>query len=470
MKNAICSKTFYDNFYGNSVFPSGLHMCCFSSNPSICFKTEKDFILTGLKKNHKLICIINEQTKTKILHFLEQLIKAENICVKDEHVNFFSFEEAYTKDGIFSYATVQAFWDQQLEKARQEGYVAIQAIINMDWTSTIFSHLDDIIQYEAILSENLEKNPKLMVLCFYDPTLLSPGFLNKAIESHPFCKYENEIYANTYFISPQEYLSPKKEEKLFAQRLSEILKKKKTEGKLVKMYQQINKLDEFNHMLVHDLKEPLRQANIFKGILLLEHKPHIPKAAQELLEKMTNALQEANRRIEGLRKLSSSSQLVEKTHIDVQNLIVKLTQNYKEKLDKIGGKILHEPTPNLQVMMNETYFAEIFENIIENSIKYRRKNTPLIIIIKNKLHSPRYADIIIKDNGLGFNSQQNMEVFHPFRRLHSSLEQEGSGMGLTICQRIMQEFNGEIFAEGKEEEGTTITLRFPMVEVQQRPS
>jgi signal transduction histidine kinase len=103
----------------------------------------------------------------------------------------------------------------------------------------------------------------------------------------------------------------------------------------------------------------------------------------------------------------------------------------------------------------------LFSNIVGNSIKYRKKQGPLIINVKMESRYAGKVDVRIQDNGQGFNPQYNAQVFRPFRRLHSSLGCEGNGIGLTICQRIMQELQGEIFAEGEEGVGTTVILRFP---------
>jgi len=462
MPNNSVSSIYYRNFYDNYAFHTGLHMCCFSNKLVPSLTTEKEFILTGIKENHKIVYITSEENKSKIIKFLQDEKINPLVWGKSKQLTFFSATEVYTHNGSFSLPAVLKFWQKQLDDSRKERIPVIRALVNMDWCLDLFVNLDDVIEYEAMIAENLSAKLKIMFLCLYDTNLLPHGFLNKAIESHPFCKYENEIYPNPYFIAPKEYLSPAKEAKLFKQRSHEIKERRKIEEELFSLYKQLENLNNFSHMIAHDIKEPIRLANMLNDLVLIEHQKDLPRSTQDLIKRVSKALKEAYDRVEGLKELNAHSKNAHQKRMDLSKAILKNVKEQEKKLKEIGGRIIYDPTPSPHMMLNEVYMSQLFSNIIGNSIKYRKKDVPLIISIKVEIPYPGTIDIKIADNGQGFNPQYNTQVFRPFRRLHSSLECEGNGIGLTICQRIMQESGGEILAEGEEGIGATVTLRFPL--------
>ncbi len=460
-KNSV-SRIHHRNFYDNSVSHDGLHMCCFFKDSRALFKIEKEFILAGINNKNKIIYISSKEKQETTIKFLRSQKIDPLVWEKNEQLTFFSAADVYTQNGKFSLDAALKFWQKQTDIARKKQISVVQAIVDMDWILEAFSDLDDVIKYEAMITENLNLSPKLMFLCLYDMNLLPRGFLNKAIESHPFCKYEDDIYPNPYFISPKEYLGPEKEEKLFQQRSSEIKKRRKIEEELFGLYKKTEDLNNFSHMVAHDIKEPIRLANILNDIVLFEHQKDLPLVTQDLISRVSKSLKEAYDRVEGLKELNTHSKNVHKKLIDIDESILKNIKEQEQYLKEIGGEIIYSPNSCHFIMGNEVYISQLFSNIVGNSIKYRKKKLPLIINVKMESRYAGKIDIRITDNGQGFNPQYNTQIFRPFRRLHPSLGCEGNGIGLTICQRIMQELQGEILAEGEEGVGTTVILRFPL--------
>ncbi len=220
-------------------------------------------------------------------------------------------------------------------------------------------------------------------------------------------------------------------------------------------------------MIAHDIKEPVRLANMLNDIILLEHQKELPEATQDLVTRVSKALQEAHSRVEGLKELNTQSKNAHNTLLALDKAILQNVKEYEKQLKEVKGKIVYNPALEAHAQVNEVYFSQLFSNIIGNSIKYRKKDVPLVITIETAMTHPDKIDVKITDNGQGFNARYNTQIFRPFRRLHSSLEYEGNGIGLTICQRIMQESGGEILAEGQEGVGATVTLRFPLVDTKE---
>lgn len=461
MKEKSVADTYFSNFYDPSSCHKGLHMCSFSEEQEELKKGGLDFICHGIKKHHKIIYITNNYQKKEIIKTLHCGNPPIDEKIITKHLYIFSAKEAYFHKDRFSPLKVIDFWGEQVNIALRQGFPVVQALVNMDWIAGEFKELDEVIQYEALITEKLGGDPKLIFLCQYNMQLLLPGFVNKAIESHPLCQIENEIYANQYYIEPREYLSQEKEKKFLFQRLHQLKERRKKEDELTNLYAQTTDLKNFTHMVAHDLKEPIRNAYMLNEILLSQYQEELTPSTKDLIERISSSLHEGYHRIESLKALNLQSKNKNKKWIDLNELFIKTLNKWKEKVREVSGEIFYNPSSLGRIKIDEVHFSQLLSNIISNSIKYRKREVPLQIHVSAEQKPSQEVEIKISDNGIGFNAQFNGDVFHPFRRLHSSPGYEGTGIGLTICQRIMQDYEGEIHAEGEESIGTTIILKFP---------
>jgi signal transduction histidine kinase len=96
-----------------------------------------------------------------------------------------------------------------------------------------------------------------------------------------------------------------------------------------------------------------------------------------------------------------------------------------------------------------------------NAVKYRKPDVPPRIVVDGRALADGFWEITVEDNGIGFDEKYSERIFKPFQRLHSKSEYPGTGMGLTICQKIVQRLGGAISAQGRLGEGATFTVRLP---------
>jgi signal transduction histidine kinase len=122
--------------------------------------------------------------------------------------------------------------------------------------------------------------------------------------------------------------------------------------------------------------------------------------------------------------------------------------------------------------VNPGLMKSLFENLISNALKYSRKDVKPVIQIFTKQDDPvpgdrnvkRFWRIYVRDNGIGFEQQYADQIFTMFKRLHSGPEYKGTGIGLAICKKIVEEHNGYISARSVVNEGTTFTISLPQPE------
>jgi len=236
-----------------------------------------------------------------------------------------------------------------------------------------------------------------------------------------------------------------------------------------------NDLERFANMVSHDLQEPLRKIRTFSGILIEKYRDvfledesmitRINKAAERMQTLVSSIL--------ALSKASNEKIVFEKCDMNV--LLAEMVVNMNEEMKENRVTILVESIPLLFV--SPGLMRQLFQNLVNNAIKYRRKDVDTVIKIcaesglvasndNPKIVLNNNCLLFVKDNGIGFDQKYSEDIFHMLKKLHTSSEYEGSGIGLALCRRIADLHNGFISARSKENEGSTFTVSLPLFQEQ----
>jgi light-regulated signal transduction histidine kinase (bacteriophytochrome) len=163
--------------------------------------------------------------------------------------------------------------------------------------------------------------------------------------------------------------------------------------------------------------------------------------------------------------ISNSSSKVVKTDLNV--LVKEVLSDIQDTIHTKKAKVVIKDLPELDIMPG--LFRPLLSNLIENALKYSKKDTaPEINIyseVSKNMASGPFCRIFIQDNGIGFNQRYAEQIFDMFKRLHGNSEYEGTGIGLALCKRIVEKHNGFISALSKENHGTTFIISLPLGEV-----
>jgi signal transduction histidine kinase len=238
-------------------------------------------------------------------------------------------------------------------------------------------------------------------------------------------------------------------------------------------------LDLFAFMASHDLQAPLRKIRMFSDRLILNHRDSLNKDGQLYLER----IQQVSKRMQDLINdiLRFSKIAVEKESLKEVDLGV-VVEEVLSELDGVirekNAEVIVDKLPVLPV--NPLLMSPLFSNLINNALKYSRKQVPPVIHIRSD-SSPaglgqngretdtRYCRIYVEDNGIGFDQKYAEQIFDMFRRLHSSREYEGTGIGLALCKKIVEKHEGFISARGKPDEGAIFTVSLPFSPISKEP-
>ncbi|MBA2612173.1 MAG: response regulator [Bacteroidetes bacterium] len=264
---------------------------------------------------------------------------------------------------------------------------------------------------------------------------------------------------------------------------SEISERKASEEKIQELNHQLlqnierlesanKELDRFAFMASHDLQEPLRKIITFSDRLSSKYTSKLDEEADMYINRIQSAAERMRMLIKdilALSKIVADKDSFVETNLNtlVNEVIAEMDISIKEK----EAKILVEKLPSL--IINPGLMRSLFHNLISNSLKYSKKNAKPIIRISSEISFERnknennikekYCRIHVTDNGIGFDQKDSEKIFSIFKRLHFNNEFEGTGIGLAICKKIIEQHNGFISARSKLDEGSTFIVSLPIV-------
>ncbi|TDO82975.1 PAS domain S-box-containing protein [Flavobacterium chryseum] len=224
-------------------------------------------------------------------------------------------------------------------------------------------------------------------------------------------------------------------------------------------------LEEFIHVISHDLKEPLRKIVMHNGKI---DGTYLNETDARSIGIMKSAALRLNSLVDDLVQYSSHTAQEERTEINLEEIISEVIDDLEIIITDKKATIQVGQLPLIQA--SRVQMRQLFSNLISNAIKYSRTDVPPIIQISqteyfeseiaNKIN--QFVKIQIKDNGIGMEKNHLNKIFTIFQRLHARSEYSGNGIGLAICKKIMENHSGHITVESNPNEGTTFNLYFPI--------
>jgi two-component system CheB/CheR fusion protein len=239
------------------------------------------------------------------------------------------------------------------------------------------------------------------------------------------------------------------------------------------LYQTNRQLDQFAYVASHDLQEPLRKIITFSNRLRDKHIDELSTDVRAYIAKIESS---SLRMSTLIRDLLHYSRLLEHEKLFVKtdlNEILKNTLNDFELLvDEKKAKINFEELPTIEAIPLQ--MTQLFYNLLSNALKFTRADVKPVINITSRLLSENeiqkypafspltsYVEIVIKDNGIGFEQQYSKQIFTIFQRLQSKEAFNGNGIGLALVTKIIENHHGEVFAKAKESRGAAFHVILP---------
>jgi signal transduction histidine kinase len=225
-------------------------------------------------------------------------------------------------------------------------------------------------------------------------------------------------------------------------------------------------LEEFAYAASHDLQEPLRNIAIYAELFTKRYGANLNEEACRFLGIINEGAQRMRQLINGLLEYARADHLDEVTPVsDGEDVLGQVLSNLKQLVEESNAAITHDTLPSVPI--KAVHLEQLFQNLIGNALKYKRDGEPARVHVSASQRD-REWDFSITDNGLGIEKQYQGKVFDLFKRLHSARgEHAGAGMGLAICQRIVERYGGRIWVDSDVDRGATFHFTIPTLAVKQ---
>lgn len=242
----------------------------------------------------------------------------------------------------------------------------------------------------------------------------------------------------------------------------DITERKKQEADIKKYVDQLKsknkELEQFSYITSHDLQEPLRTVLSFIDVIQEDYSDKMDKEFNVYLKYISEASTRMSSLIKSLLDYSRIGHKGIVGIIDCNVLLASVTADLKYKIDKSHAEINYEKLPTISGFNLELRL--LFQNLITNAIKFQKKNeVPKVEITFEE--SRTHWQFNIADNGIGIREEYQNKIFVIFQRLHNREEYDGTGIGLSHCQKIVEIHGGEIWVDSKEGVGSTFHFTIP---------
>ena len=254
------------------------------------------------------------------------------------------------------------------------------------------------------------------------------------------------------------------------QQIEQLTKENEYQSQLINQSDQISKqnnqlvqaneeLQQFAYVVSHDLKEPLRMIGSYSQLLLQKMSQNLDENSQKYSGFVSEGVSRMNNLLDALLQYSTIGKDEEEQEIiDMNDIVDDVIFNLKLLIRETNAQVEFSGLPSMRVLPSR--MVHLFQNLIGNAIKFRNGETPPHIKIE-AIESSSNVVFSVSDNGIGIESEHIERIFVIFQRLHTRKQYEGTGIGLAICQKIVQGMGGRIWVQSKVGHGSIFQFSIP---------
>lgn len=255
-----------------------------------------------------------------------------------------------------------------------------------------------------------------------------------------------------------EVLDQKQKE--LSEQKEELIQQAESLRKAEKLLLESNQeLEQFAYAASHDLKEPLRMIKMYNQLIQKRIGDQADKSTNEYMFFVSDGVTRMEKLLHDLLEYSRLGKSRDRNDpTDLNEVLFIVINNLTVNMQDSKAQVMSNELPTLPA--SSTEMIQLFQNLIANSIKFRREETVPVISIDHQRQDGMHR-IKLTDNGIGISEAYREKVFNIFERIHGRQDYEGTGIGLATCKKIVSNMGGDIWVEPTENPGTTFILTFP---------
>ena len=219
-------------------------------------------------------------------------------------------------------------------------------------------------------------------------------------------------------------------------------------------------LEQFAYVSSHDLQEPLRKVASYAQLLSAKHKGQLAPEAEHYLQNINDGVSRMRDLIHDLLAYSRLSREAPPAQsVDLNETLQRLLEDLEPSITESGSKIILDPLPVITARPSQ--MLQLFQNLLSNAMKFRGDQPPVVQVSAQKQEDGHL--FTVRDNGIGLEPRYAAQIFKVFQRLHPRGRYPGTGIGLAICKKIVEQHGGKIWVDSELGQGAAFRFTIPLV-------
>lgn len=454
-------------FHGTVEPPEGLkdletceHIALFYKSREERFETVSPFIRQGIKRGERVMYVIDDIPQSEILAELRGGDVDIDAALDSGQLTFHSLEETYLRSGRFDADDMLEVYAEAIEEAKAE-YPGLRVTANTNFILDEYATIEEFMAYESRVNELFE-GEECIALCHYDRERIPAETLVNVIRTHPHLVYDNTVCHNFYYTPPEEFFEPGEPTRDVERMLNTLVDRSRARTELnetvEKLEESNERLKRFAYVASHDLQEPLRMISSYLQLLESRYADELDEEAREYIDFAVDGSDRMREMVNGLLAYSRIDlDDSEFEQLECDDVVEDVLTDLQVQTDETGATITIDALPT--VVGDAQQLEQLFSNLISNAIKYSGDEPPYVEITAEQQGDRSVFSV--SDNGIGIEPEYVDQIFEIFNRLHSNDEFQGTGIGLSLCRKIVNHHDGDIWVDSEPGEGTTFYFTLP---------
>ena len=412
------------------------------------------FIREGINEGEQCIYVVDDRTNER--ETVIEALEAGGVDVETARavgtLSFYSLQETYLRKDPFDPEEMVSFYADVID-AVDDAYNGLRVTAATNWIEDI--EVKAFMEYEGRVNKLFnETNAK--ALCQYDRQALSPEIIRDVLRTHPHLIFEDTICRNVYYIPPDELFGPDQPEREVDRMMATL--KERTNAKMA-LEASHARLEEFASAVTHDLKTPLATVASYLQLLERRYQDELDEDAAQFIEFAVNGATRMREMIDGIvttyGQVGIEGESLEP--VDLEALLDEVRMDLSTRIAETDARITATALPAVRGQRGQ--LRQVFLNLIDNGLKYAGDEPPRVHISAEPVED-RWI-ISVRDEGIGIEPDAVDSVFDVFSRGHPGDVYPGTGIGLALCERIVERHGGDIWVDSEPGVGSTFSFTLP---------